>query len=146
MAYQFIQLTDTTVGAVATGALLPLGNITRRYGNGSCCASTFEVSTSGSDTITINDSGYYKVSYTGSLIPAAAGELTLTLTANGVAVTSVSDTVAAAGDVTNISLEYIIRVFPNCSSINNMPVILQIVNSGVALTGGNSNLIVEKIR
>ena len=145
MAYQFIQLTDNTVGAVATDALLPLGNITRRYGNGSCCAATFEVSTSGSDTITINDSGYYKVSYVGSLIPAAAGELILTLTANGVAVTSVSDTVAAAGDVTNISLEYIVRVFPNCNAINNMPVILQIVNSGVALTGGTSNLIVEKI-
>lgn len=146
MAYQFIQLTDTTVGAVATGALLPLGNVTRRFSNGSCCAMTFEVSTSGSDTITINESGYYKVSYVGSLTPAAAGELTLTLTANGVAVTSVTDTVAAADDTTNITFDYIVRVFPNCSSINNMPVILQVVNSGVALTGGSSNIIVEKIR
>ena len=146
MAYQFIQLTDNTVGAVATDALLPLGVVTRRYGNGSCCANTFVVSTSGSDTITINESGYYKLSYTGSLSPEAAGEITFTLTANGISVVSVSDTVAAADDVTNISLEYIIRVFPNCSAINNIPVIVQIVNEGVALTGGTSNLIVEKIR
>ena len=146
MAYQFIQLTDNSVGAVAANALLPLGNITRRYGNGSCCACTFEVSTSGSDTVTINDSGYYKVSYTGSLIPADAGEITLNLTVNGATVISVSDSVAAADDITNISFEYIVRVFPKCPASNNMPVILQIVNAGVALTGGTSNLIVEKIR
>ena len=146
MAYQFIQLTDNTVGAVATGALLPLGNVTRRYSNNSCCAATFEVSTSGSDTITITESGYYKVSYNGSLTLEEAGEITLTLTANGTEIISVSDTVAAADDITNISLEYMIRVFPNCSSIRNMPVILQIVNEGVALTGGTSNLIVEKVK
>lgn len=146
MAYQFIQLTDTTVGAVATDALLPLGNVTRRYSNGSACQDTFIVSTSGSDTVTITESGFYKVSYTGSLVPAAAGALTLTLTANGLPVTTVSDTVAAAGDITNLSLEYIIRVLPNCCATINNPVILQIVNAGVALTGGTSNLIIEKIR
>lgn len=146
MAYQFIQLTDNTVGAVATDALLPLGNVTRRYANNCGCEDTFIVSTSGSDTVTITESGFYKVSYTGSLIPAAAGALTLNLTANGITVNTVSDTVAAAGDITNISLEYIIRVLPNCCSTINNPVILQIVNAGVALTGGTSNLIIEKVR
>lgn len=146
MAYQFIQLTDRAVGAVATGALLPLGVVTRKYSNGGCNPSTFVVSTSGNDTITINEAGFYKVSYTGSLVGGAAGLITLTLTANGIDVISVSESDIAAGDTTNISLEYIIRVFPNCSSINNMPVILQILNEGVALTGGTSNIIVEKIR
>lgn len=146
MAYQFIQLTDISVGTVAVDALLPLGNVTRKYSKGNTCQDTFIVSTSGSDTITITDSGYYKVSYNGSLIPASAGAITLTLTANNVDLITVSDTVAAADDITNISLEYVIRVFPNCSAINNMPVILQILNEGVALTGGSSNIIVEKIR
>lgn len=146
MAYQFIQLTDNSVGAVETDALLPLGNVTRRYSNGSCRNETFIVSTSGSDTVTITESGFYKISYTGSLVPSAAGEIELTLTLNGIDTFVASDTVSGAGDITNISLEYMVRVFPNCCAINNMPVIVQIENTGVALTGGTSNLIIEKVR
>lgn len=145
MAYQFIQLTDNTVGAVATDALLPLGNVTRRYSNNCGCNETFIVSTSGSDTVTITESGFYKVSYTGSLVAGAAGLVTLNLTSNGIVVATASETATAAGTV-NISLEYIIRVLPNCCASINNPVILQIVNAGVALTGGTSNLIIEKVR
>lgn len=146
MAYQFIQLTDRAVGAVATDALLPLGNVTRKNADGQRCQDTFIVSTSGSDTVTITEAGWYKISYVGSLIPADAGEITLSLEANNVQQIAVSDTVAAADDITNISLEFIIRVFPSCRATSNMPVALQIINTGVALTGGTSNLIIEKIR
>ena len=145
MAYQFIQLTDTTLGAVDTGALLPLGNITRRFANGSACQDTFLVSTSGSDTVTITESGFYKISLTGSYVAEADGLVTFTLLVDNLPITSVSDTVAA-GDTTNMSLEYVIRVRPSCLAVSNVPATVQIVNSGVALTGGTSNFIIEKIR
>lgn len=145
MAYQFIQLTDISVGAVAVDALLPLGNVTRKNADGTRCQDTFLVTTSGSDTVTITESGWYKISYVGSLVAEDAGLVTLNLVSNNVVVNTVSET-AAAGDTVNISLEYIVRVFPSCRATSNMPVALQIINAGVALTGGTSNLIIEKIK
>lgn len=146
MAFQFIQLTDNVVGAVETGALLPLGNITSTTPGIRFCDRVFEVSTSGSDTITINLQGHYETSYTGSLIAAEAGLVTLTLIVNGIDRITVSETAAAIGDTVNISLENILRVLPAFAfSATGAPVILQIRNDGVALTGGVSNIIVKKI-
>lgn len=147
--YKVIQLTNTTIGAVAAGSLVPLGAITRRYGcncNNNC--SVFEVSTTGSNTVTINEEGYYHLTYTGSLVAGAAGDIVLNLLVNGIEVISSTQT-ATAGGTENISLSYVIRVLPNCCSvINNTPAIVQIEldDTSVALTGGVSNLIIEKVK
>lgn len=148
--YRVIQLTNHSVGAVTAGSFLPLGNITRRYGcNENERCSVFEVSTTGSNTITINESGYYHLTYTGSLVAGAAGDIVLDLLVNGIEVFTVSQTATAVGDVENITLNYVVRVLPNCSAcVNNTPAIVQIRldETSVALTGGTSNIVVEKFR
>lgn len=148
--YKVIQLTDQTVGAVAPGALMPLGNITRRYG---CTCNrggqTFEVSTSGSDTITIFEDGYYHLTYVGSLTAGAVGEIILNLLINGAEIISSAETVTAVGDTANITIHYVIRVLPNCCSVvvNNPAIVqIQLDADSVALTGGTSNIVIEKVR
>ena len=147
--YRVIQLTNQAVGAVAAGALMPLGAITRRYGcrntNGN---SVFEVSTTGSNTITINEEGYYHLNFTASLTAGVAGEIILDLLQNGIEVLSVAETATAVGDTQNISLNYVIRVLPSCCVVANTPAVVQIRldETSVALTGGTSNVIVEKVK
>lgn len=148
--YKVIQLTNTVVGAVDSGALLPLGAITRRYGS-SCQngCSVFEVATTGANTIILNEEGYYNLTFNASLTAGAVGDIILDLLVNNVEVLSVAETVAAVGDTSNISLSYVIRVLPNCGAIiNNSPAIVQIRldETSVALTGGTSNIIIEKRR
>lgn len=146
--YKVIQLTNQAVGAVAAGSLLPLGTITRRYGCKGTNVPTFEVSTSGADTITITEEGYYRITYNASLTGAAAGDLIVNLLTNGVKVVSSMQTSTANG-VNNISLSYIVRVLPNCFAVaNNSPVTiqLQLDAESVALVGGMSNIIIEKER
>ena len=148
--YKVIQLTDTAVGAVEPNAFLPLGAITRRYGcrcNDNC--NTFEVTTTGSNTIIINEEGYYRLIYTGSLTAGAVGDIILDLLVNGIEVLSVAQTATAVGDTENITLSFVLRVLPNCASvINNSPAIVQIRldETSVALTGGTSNIIIEKVK
>lgn len=146
--YKVIQLTNNAVGAVAAGSLIPLGAITRRYGCKGTNYPTFEVSTSGADTITITEEGYYRITYNGSLTGAAAGDLIVNLLSNNVEVISAMQTSTANG-VNNISLSYIVRVLPNCSAVaNNTPVTLQLQldADSVELAGGISNIIIEKER
>lgn len=145
MNYRVLQLTNTAVGAVAADTLMPLGAVTRRI----CCSGnsgtpTFAISTSGTDTITLNKTGYYRVSYVGSLVAGTAGAVSLALVANGTPIYTVSETATAVGDTVNISLEYMVRVLPNCASVLNAPLNIQIENTGVALTGGTSNILIEK--
>ena len=148
--YKVIQLTNTTIGAVDAGALLPLGAITRRYGSG--CqngCNVFEVATTGANTIILNEEGYYNLTYNASLTSGAVGDIILDLLVNNVEVLSVAETVAAVGNTQNISLSYVIRVLPNCGAvINNSPATVQIRldETSVALTGGTSNIIIEKRR
>lgn len=149
MGFRTIQLTNTSIGAVASvaaGTLVPLGTITRKYCCGNCGQSTFTVSTSGANTVTLNEAGYYLINYSASVVAGAAGLVTLNLVQNGTVLYSVSETAAAAGDTVNLSLPYMVRVLPNCcSSSANLPATIQITSSGVALTGGTSNILVEKV-
>lgn len=144
--FRLIQLTNTSVGSVPVDTYMPLGIITRRV-NPMCQYSddrTFTVSSTGTNIVTINDCGYYKVLYSASVVASAAGIVTLSLQLNSSTVYTVSAT-AAAGDTVNLTLPFEIRVLPNCKSIiNNIPVNIQVLLSGVALTNGNTNLIVER--
>lgn len=145
--YRVLQLTNTNIGAVAADTALPLGTITRKL----CCGNvqgtnTFAIGTSGANFVQLNRTGYYKVTYTLSAVAAAAGAVTVELTQNGTTVATATQTATAAGDTANIALSFVVRVFPNCSSVAvNNPLTLQLTNTGAALTGGVSNFIVEKV-
>lgn len=144
--FKIIQLTNSSVGSVPVDSYMPFGIITRRI-NPNCSNinnRTFKVSSTGTDVVTINECGYYKILYSASVVASEAGIVTLSLQLNSSTVYTVSAT-AAEGDTVNLTLPFEIRVLPNCQAvINNIPVDIKVLLSGVALTGGNTNLIVER--
>lgn len=144
--YRVLQMTNTSVGAVAVNELMPFGIITRRVTRPVCDAGpTFTISTTGTNTITINECGNYEVTYSTSAVASAAGIVTFNLLVNGVNTYAVSETVAA-GDTINLTLPYQVRVLPNSAATpTNNPVNIQIELTGVAITGGTSNIIVERV-
>ena len=144
--YKQIQVTNSTIGDVAVDAYMPLGKVTRRINAPYNCCNTFVVSSSTSDTVTINDPGFYKVTYSLTATAADIGEATVSLVMNGTSVYTVSQYIADAALPVNLTLPYTIRICPNCSSVpTNVPVSVQIQNTGIALTGSSSNLIIEKV-
>ena len=150
MSYKMIQLTNppaTPFGAVAINGLIPLGTVTHRLNCNACNQPTFTVTTSGANTVSINDAGYYRISFSASVVATAAGIVTLNLVQNGVVVYSVSETATAAGDTVNLSFVYVVRALPNFGAVlPNLPLNLQIVNAGTtALTSGTSNLLLGKV-
>lgn len=143
--YRTIQLTNTATGAVATGAYMPLGIITRRLICRDGCAPAYAVDYSGSDVISINDVGYYNLTYNASLTAEAAGTVAVALIVGGQQVYQVTETAAAEGDIVNITLPYQIRTFCNDTGANaNVPVAVRLQLTG-AITAGTSNLIVERV-
>ena len=142
--YRLLQLTNNNVPEVAENINMPLGTITRRV---TCnkFEPTFVVTTSNVDTVTINEEGYYKITYNAALIATAAGDVEMTLVINGTNTYSVSETATAAG-IVNIDLDFVTRVFRRSDDIaTNNPMSIQIKSTGVALTGGTSNFIVERV-
>ena len=148
--YKLIQLTNNNIGAVAANGYLPLGLITRKLNSACNNCATFQVTSSTSDALVITEPGYYKITYVGNLSAAAAGNISVTLVTNQQAVVSATETVAAADDVANIVLSYVIRICPNCCSAPyNCPVSVQFqLGSEVATSAtedSTSNIIVEKL-
>lgn len=147
--YKLIQLTNTAIGQVGANEFLPLGRITRKINSGCPDAATFQITSSTADTVIINEPGYYKITYTGSLAAGAADTFSLNLVTNGTVITTASETAAAADDYVDISFIYVIRVCPNCCSAPaNYPLALQLQVGDVATSAtalSTSNLIIEKI-
>ena len=142
---RILQLTNSAIGAVATNQNLPLGVITVRYPfDVSSCYPTYTITSSTSDTLVVNKSGTYKFIYNASVVAEAAGEVTFILKVNGVQQYPVSATATADGTV-NLTIPYEVYVPCNCQSApNNVPAYIQIQSTGVAITGGTSNLIISK--
>ena len=143
--YRVIQLTNKTIGAVAVNGFMPFGNVTRKVQDNDCGCCTFNVTTSNADTVNLNEIGNYDVMYSASLTAGAAGEVVASLIVNGVNVYEVSVT-AASGDVVNVTLPYQVRVCPNCAGAPyNCPVSIQVQLTGVAITAGTSNMLIERV-
>lgn len=143
MNTKLIQITNTNIGAVAVDAFMPLGTITRRYGVGGTNP-TYTTANSNVDTITINDEGYYDITYNASVVAGSAGDLSLTLVTNGVSVYTVTETVAS-GDTYNMSMPFTVRVYAKqCNAPTNNPMNIQVQLTGVAITGGTANIQIEK--
>ena len=145
MNYRMIQLTNKNIQAVAANTLMPLGSITRRVCPRTNCCQTFEVTTSGADTVNITEQGYYRVTYNVSAISAAAGLVSFSLNVGGTSVYVGSATSAAVGDTVNVTISFMVRAFGNCASLPvNLPLAIQVENTGAALTSAVSNIVIER--
>lgn len=144
--YRLLQLTNNNVGPVAAATVLPIGVMSRKIACQSKCTPTFEVTTTANNVAYINEHGFYKITYTGYLTAGAAGDVIVNLEVNGVVVAVARVTATAAGTVP-VSLVFVIRVLKNCcngAAVNPITAI-QFRNAGVAITGGTSNVLFERV-
>jgi hypothetical protein len=125
---RILQLTNSTIGAIATDGNMPLGVTSVIYPfDISSCYPTYTVASSTSDTLVINKSGTYNFIYNASVAAGEAGNVTLALKVNGVTKYEVTSTVAAVGSITNITIPFEIFVPCNCASVpNNVPAYVQV--------------------
>lgn len=141
-----LQLTNKNIQAVAADSFMPLGISTIRYPNDRVeCQPTFTVASSASDTLVINRGGTYRLDYQASVMAGAIGTVTFAVVVNGATLYTASASAAAASDLVNITIPLDIYVPCNCNSLpNSVPAHVQIQSTGVALTGGASNLIITR--
>lgn len=110
----------------------------------------------GSPLYQLLDGGYYRVSFNTNVSSATAGIVALGLYENGIIVpgTTVASTLAAAGDVENVSFDKIIKVCCrgnttlSVGSVSSVPDFTDLTAPGVDTQTpiiANSNLIVERL-
>ena len=125
---KILQLTNSTIGAIATDSNIPLGVATVIYPfDTNNCFPTYTVQSSSSDTLVINKPGTYNFIYSASVVADEAGNVTFAVKVNGVSKYSVSSTVATAGSTINLTIPFEIYVPCNCASVpNNVPAFIQV--------------------
>lgn len=141
-----LQLTNKSILAVAVDEYIPLGIPTVRYPECSStnCCEIFSVTSSTSDTISVNKGGTYRIDYSLSAVAAAAGNISVEAVVNGDSIYSVSATAVEGGEV-NLTIPLDIYLPCNCNALpNSIPAYIQLKNVGVALTSGSSNIIVTR--
>lgn len=144
MNKKMVQMTNNNIGVVAANGFIPFGTITRRVDCGNC-NSAFTISSSNTDTITINEEGYYKITYSITDVATAVGLNSITLVVNGADAYTVGETVAVAGDAIDLTLPYVVRVFKRCDNVaTNNPMTIQ-VRADDAITSATANIIIERI-
>lgn len=109
MSKAILYVANTGVQNVPVDGIVSLGSTIRRFGCG--------VTLSGNG-ISITEPGYYEVNVSVTVAPTAAGDVTVALLNNGVAVpgATASATVAAANDFANLAFESIVRTFCNATT------------------------------
>lgn len=143
--YRLLQLTNNNIGAVAAATVLPIGVTSRKIACANKCTPTFEVATTANNVAYLNEPGFYKITYTGYLTAGAAGNVVVNLEINNVIVAVATVTATAAGTVP-VSITFVTRVLSNCcNNVANPLQALQFRNAGVALTGGTSTVIIERV-
>lgn len=127
---------DTAQEVIVDGTINP-GGIIRRFGPG--------VGTS-ANGIQIEGLGYYSLDTSITLAPTEAGEVTVTVFKNGIAIpgATATQTAAAAEDVINLSINALIRE-TGCCYYNNGPANLTFVVTGVGATVTNIASVVIKL-
>ena len=135
MSKSAIYTVNSSSQDVAVNGTINLGNINRRFGN---------YLTLQGNAIQLAGPGYYDVNASITLEGTAAGDVTVTLYKDGIALpgATASASIAAQGDFVNLSLSAIVRKFCPCADgIENLSFIL----SDTAATITNIAVIVEKI-
>ena len=132
MNNSLIFMNTVTTASVTANGVIPLTNIQRRRGN---------VIQNGTNSITLNAPGYYKINGTITFTAPAPGDVTVQVQKNGVEIPSItaSTTITTATtEVRSLAISGVIRVYCNegVSSIS-------LVNTGVAITISNVSLDIE---
>lgn len=139
-----ISTVNSASTAVTVGSTIPLGSITRRFGNKKGCPCVPALDLSGSNSIIVRESGYYDIDITATFTVPTAGNVTLTVFVNGVAVPGLTATTTVTTDSTQISTLNINApdILVQCASV---PATITIVLSGVAATFSNISVSVKKL-
>ena len=127
-----IYLVTPTLASILADGIIPLSTIARRR--------SYAIQQS-NDSILLNAPGYYKVSLNITFTAPEAGDVTVELRQDGVAVpgaTATETITTATTEVRTISFDAIVRV-PCCSA----PSTLTFVNTGVAISSSNIAVNVE---
>lgn len=127
--------TDITVNA---NTAIPFNNVAIQKG---CSAEM-----AGAATIHLNKTGIYMVSVDGSIEPAAAGEVSIQLSKNGVLQPQAQAIETGAADsITNLKFTSLVQVKENntCSCCTS-PTTIQVINSAEG-TYSNINIVVTKV-
>lgn len=145
--FRFVQITNNAIGPVAAATVLPIGIENHRIACASSCVQSFNVSTTANNVAKINSPGYYKITYSGYLTADAAGDIIVNLEVNSVIVTTATATATAAAQTLPISLTFYLRILNSCPNnvAVNTPQNIQFRNAGIAITGGNSNVLIERM-
>lgn len=132
MSKSAIYTVNTAAPTVAVNGTIPLGNTVRRYG--ACIRQD-------GNAISICGKGYYLVTASVTASPTAAGDVTVTLLKDGVAVPGATGTatVAAAGTA-DITITCIVRNICDCGSS-----LLSLALTGTASVVDNVAVTVEKL-
>lgn len=120
---------------VAVNGAINLGTIIRRFGQGVTLVG---------DGIQLTCPGYYDIDVSITLAPTAAGNVTVTMFKDGVAVpgATASETAAAANDIINLSISSLVREnCACCEGISNLRFIL----TGTAASVTNIATVTEKL-
>lgn len=105
---------NTVAQAVAVGGIVNPGSVVRRRAGN--CANSPSVNVSGSN-ITVTGGDYYLVDATLTVVPTAAGTVTVSLVQDGTTVATASATVAAGATSVMIPLTAIIRTRGGASNL-----------------------------
>ena len=138
-----LQVSNISSQEIASGSLVNLGSVVRKYCKPTpCCVPTFSY-TNNSNSITLNASGYYKIDFNATFTGQAVGVGTISMYVNGLPLpqATASQSIATANtEVRNISFSTIVRVLPNA------PLTISFVNtSTIALDLQLSNVVITKI-
>lgn len=132
MSKSAIYTVNTTAPTVAVNGTIPLGNTVRRYGT--CIRQD-------GNAISICGKGYYLVTASVTASPTAAGNVTVTLLKDGVAVPGATGTATvAANGTTDISISCIVRNICDCGGS-----LVSLALTGTASVVNNAAVTVEKL-
>ena len=123
----------TTPTAVAINGVVPLGSTIRRFG----C----NIEQDG-NSITLAGRGYYRINMSATVLPSAAGTVTITMLKDGVAVAGATASVSTsvAGNPVNPNIVAVVRNVCDCDSS-----IISFVLTGTGSTVNNMSVTVDKL-
>lgn len=127
-----IYVATPTTSSVASGSVLPITTIVRRR---DCAIQQVN------DSIVLNCPGYYKVSVNATFTAPAVGVVSLQLRQDNLPIigaTASTSIATATTEVDSLSFDAIVRV-----PCNGVPLVLTVVNNGVAITTSNIAIDVE---
>lgn len=143
----FIGLKNSTAQAVAVGGAIDLGAVYRKYVTK--CSRGFDTFTSSDQNLTLQHSGFYKVTAVVTFTATTASDVTLQFAENGVAVTgaTATETITTANtEFRTITLDYLFVVSKGWVECNITTLIknISIISPSVPVT--ITNVIVNAVK